>query len=159
VATALDPQEIDRRICWAVNGEVRSPVPAYSRTERLASRLIGWLQRNDIAAAIEEDGGTWYCVLRRGSQRIASGSGESRALAVARAAANCDFAAAPESRHRPRRSSLPRRVSGPGGERRCAVCDVALAPSKGPVRVLRLCNVCSWQRTRPETARRPESRA
>lgn len=145
MAPALELQEIDPRIRWAVNGE-DPPVRAYSRNERLASRLIRCPQRNDIVAAI--DAGTGSCVLRR-ARRIALGSAETRAPAVARDVANGDFAAASETRPRPRGSGGSPRHSGPRGERRCVVCDPALGPSKGPMRARPLCSSCSWQRTRP----------
>ena len=86
---------LDRRIGRLLEG-VRSPLeaPAYSTDDGVAQELANRFERIGIFPALEEDSGQWYCVFWAArprdqvKERVASGSADTRALAICRAVLN-----------------------------------------------------------------------
>jgi hypothetical protein len=132
--TALDT-EVTERLGGAIGGENR-----YSTDPAVADLLIARLAQESVFATCEQVDELWSCVLTADvagvRQRIASGSGETRSLALCRAVV-----------HLPLR---PRSVSSDGGnpstfERGiCQECGAAL--EKGARSQARFCPVCAYRR-------------
>lgn len=98
MTTVLPPDagpSLDRRIGRLLEG-VRRPLeaPAYSTDDGVAQELATRLEGRGISPVLEEDSGSWYCVFwaaRSGDEvkeRVASGSADTRALAICRAVLN-----------------------------------------------------------------------
>jgi hypothetical protein len=87
----LDPPgpDLDLKVARCIHGEAPRRVPAFSTDGRVADRAIRSAAAGRFSVAIEESGGLWYCECRplSPSSRIsaATGSGETRALAISRA--------------------------------------------------------------------------
>ena len=83
---------LDRMIEKKLNGDAKRRTPPYSTSEKAASRLLRRLQMQDLPCTVEEIEGVWYCTIwivsgtRR--ERLAVGSGDTRALAIARGVVN-----------------------------------------------------------------------
>ena len=135
--------ELDRRVTRLLNGDVNRHHP-YSTSDRAASRLARRLTHEfEITAEVELVESVWYCFLRRSGEIVASGSGHSRPLAVARAVANLHpslfgvIPSAPGARHFP----IPARSDRPLVP--CRTCNrPTRRPSAGSDRV---CHPCSYR--------------
>ncbi len=131
---ALD-SEVAERLGGAVSGETR-----YSTDPAVADLLIARLAQRCVFATSEQVDDLWYCVLTADvagvRQRIASGSGETRSLALCRAVV-----------HLPLR---PRDDSSDGGDPSafktglCEECGATL--EKGVRSQARFCPVCAYRR-------------
>lgn len=90
---------IERRVFGARGSH---PAPAYSRADDAADRLVREVERPDLRCAVSRFGADWYAIWwtdRSRPERVATGSGPSRPLAICRAVANLPeqcFAAATE---------------------------------------------------------------
>jgi len=136
--TSLD-QEVARHVFRG--GDGFEPAK-YSSDDVAAQRLRELLEaRGTIRCAFEPWEGTWYCTWWTSGtsgprERLASGSGPSRALAFCRACLN--LPAWTVCIEAPRRS--------PSGEevRVCESCG-SEERMRGRARAVRLCNVCAWK--------------
>jgi hypothetical protein len=160
----LDPAgpDLDRKIAACLSGEVRKRVPSYSTDDRAADRARQSLAEEGLTLELEESGGLWYCACRSGEggviRLLATGSGETRALAICRAILNLRrFAPVP----RPRESAGPsprfaRRIElerlRREAPRRCADCGINF-PIAGRFTSNPLCNVCRWKRGKEAAAK------
>jgi hypothetical protein len=139
--------ELDAALAIALYGEKKSRLVPYSTSETAASRLLSSLRRNfQIEAVIERSGDLWHCRLAGRNGTIATGTGGTRPLAIARAAVNSN----PKLLHPPLE---PGRAADPlpPGARDAPVRELCLTCGR-PVRSLKaasapLCNVCRWHRT------------
>jgi hypothetical protein len=143
--------ELDRQIERKLNGDAKKKTPPYSTSEKAANRLLRRLELQDMPCSIEEIDGVWYCTFwiafsdRR--ERLSTGSGETRALAIARAVMNARLGMG--GRLSPSdgvaRLHWSHVASAPtGAEPLCAGCGVAL-PSRNREASNRFCPVCSWR--------------
>jgi hypothetical protein len=139
--------ELDVALAIALYGEKKSRPVAYSTSETAASRLLSSLRRNfQLEASIESVGDLWHCRLTGRNGTIATGTGETRPLSIARAAMNAN----PKLLHPPVEPGrladpLPLGAGDPPARAHCPTCG-------RPVRGLKavsapLCNVCRWHRT------------
>jgi hypothetical protein len=84
--------DLDRLIERKLNGDAKKRTPPYSTSEKAASRLLRRLEMQDMPCTVEEIDGVWYCTIWIVSgttrERLATGSGETRALAIARGVLN-----------------------------------------------------------------------
>src|SRR5450432_4241236 len=84
--------DLDRQIERKLNGDAKKRTPPYSTSEKAASRLVRRLDLQDMPCSIEEIDGVWFCTLwivfGSSRERLSTGSGETRALAIARAVLN-----------------------------------------------------------------------
>ena len=153
--------ELDKKIAACLSGEVRRRVPLYSTDDRAADRARHALPQEGLSLELEEMDGIWHCSCRSGpagsSRLLATGSGETRALAICRAILNVRRSI-PERRQRriaegqsprfARRHELERlRREAP---RRCMDCGVDF-PLAGRFTSNPLCNVCRWKRGKAAT--------
>src|SRR5512146_2560966 len=87
----LDPPgpDLDLKVARCIHGEAPRRIPAFSTDGRVADRAIRSVAAGRFSVAIEESGGLWYCECRPLSPSsrasAATGSGETRALAISRA--------------------------------------------------------------------------
>ena len=140
----LDPGDLlDGEVARRVFGRSReSDTPPYSTDEDAALRLRELLEaRGGLRCVFEPWEGTWYCTwwtVEEGAlrERIASGSGPTRAVAFCRASVNLPSWVTPMERPRP----APAPVSA---VRACKVCG-SEERMLGRARAVRLCNVCAW---------------
>jgi hypothetical protein len=144
--------EMDRQIARKINGDVKSRPAAYSTNETAARRLLRRLARDGMPSTVELDGGRWYCTLFRGpaggGERVSSGSGRTRAGAIARAVLNASFDPGTPIRANDTHPILARGLARPPPGRdapRCRACDVEL-PLRRRTAVNRYCGVCAWKR-------------
>jgi hypothetical protein len=86
---------LDQRIARLVDGERKSSDPPFYSTQDFASDdLVTRLRSHGIEAELEQDGDTWYCIFWASlpgdgvRERVASGSADTRALAICRAVLN-----------------------------------------------------------------------
>jgi hypothetical protein len=123
-------------------GGAGKPDPLYSTDPAVADQLIARLGQESVFAACEQVDDLWYCVLTADvagvRQRIASGSGETRSLALCRAVVH-----------------LPPRPCGDTSDAAnpsvfvkglCQECGAAL--EKGVRSQARFCPVCAYRRGR-----------
>ena len=84
-------QDLDREVARRL-GEEGPSVSCYSTDPRAADELIARLGRSEVLAACEKVGSLWYCTLSTtfgtSRERLATGAGTSRALALCRAVVN-----------------------------------------------------------------------
>jgi hypothetical protein len=117
-----------------------SPEARYSTDPALVDRLVASLGQESVFAACELVDGVWYCVLTADvagvRQRIASGSGETRSLALCRAVVHLP----------PRQGPDPSDGGNPSLFERglCQECGAAL--EKGARSQARFCPVCAYRR-------------
>lgn len=150
--------DLDRQIERKLNGDAKKRTPPYSTSEKAASRLLRRLEMQDLPASVEEIDGKWFCtfwvVVEAARERLATGSGETRALAIARAVMNARLGmgtsisspnAAPPTRwtRTAAVSSLETRV--------CDGCGADL-PVRNRETSNLYCTVCSWRMARDESA-------
>ncbi len=143
--------ELDRQIERKLNGDAKKRTPPYSTSEKAANRLLRRLEMQDMPCTIEEIGGVWFCtfwiILPGSRERLSTGSGETRALAIARAVMNArlGMGASLSSAAEGVSSRLHWAHSG-GGEasRACDGCGADL-PSRNREAANRFCTVCSWR--------------
>ncbi len=140
-------RDLDTTLSLLLNGESRRNPPPYSTSPLACDRLLRRLSRQGISARVEEWGGLWYCTLFQGTSRLASGSGETRPLAVSRAVLGCRFGIPP-----PVKTGTPAKIDRTvprltaEESRQCEQCGSPLNPTKARATLRRLCNVCSWKR-------------
>jgi hypothetical protein len=146
--------ELDRLIERKLNGDARKNAPPYSTSEKVANRLLRRLEMQDMPSTLEEIEGVWYCtfwvVFADRRERLSTGSGKTRALAIARAVMNAHLgmgvslsATTPNATSR----SLWAQSSGTSSvepPRTCAGCGVSV-PSRNRQASNRFCAVCSWR--------------
>ena len=153
-------QDLDRQIERKLNGDAKKKTPPYSTSEKAASRLLRRLEMQEMPCTVEQIDSTWYCttwiVLPKGRERLATGSGETRALAVARAVMNARFGMG--ATLSATGEAVSRRVlwatgspAGPRATITCEGCGVSL-PTRNREAVNRFCTVCSWRAGRNRIA-------
>lgn len=142
--------ELDLRVYLTVFGERKSRIPPYSTNALTAKRLGGTLEAMGVSMHVEEFESSWYCVLTERGQRIATGSGNTDAVAIARAVAHMRPGTFREPMLRPRRveTDPQRRPWRRVPLRHCAACGTPLGPS----RFTGLCNPCDWRRIKSQRA-------
>jgi len=161
--------DLDRLIERKLNGDAKKRTPPYSTSEKAANRLLRRLEMQDMPCTIEHVDGMWYCIFwvqsDRSRERLATGSGETRALAIARAVLNARLGMGPVGRTRSDedvswRREWPRFAGTSTEERLCAGCGVGL-PNRNREAANRYCSVCSWRtaRDKMESASRADSRS
>ena len=146
--------ELDRLIERKLNGDAKKKTPPYSTSEKAANRLLRRLEMQDMPCSLEEIDGVWYCtfwvVFADRRERLSTGSGETRALAIARAVMNARLgmgaslsASTPDvtSRMLWAQSSNPAPLDATPT---CAGCGVSL-PTRNREAANRFCTVCSWR--------------
>jgi hypothetical protein len=117
-----------------------TPESRYSTDPALVDRLVASLGQESVFAACEQVDDLWYCVLTAEvagvRQRIASGSGETRSLALCRAVVHLP----------PRQDPDPSDGGSPSAFERglCQECGAAL--EKGVRSQARFCPVCAYRR-------------
>lgn len=156
---------LDRLIERKLNGDAKKRTPPYSTSDKAASRLVRRLELQDVPSTIQEIDGVWYCTLwivfGTTRERLSTGSGETRALAIARAVVNARLGMGP-SLSNPAESAVSRvgwpRVTVPSVERTCAGCGVALSSRNREAANL-YCTVCSWRASRRQAAPKPPADA
>lgn len=148
--------DLDRQIERKLNGDAKKKTPPYSTSEKASNRLIRRLELQDMPCTIEQIEGIWYCtfwiVFPHSRERLSTGSGETRALAVARAVMNARLGMGPIGSSGT--SEIAARLHWSQGmsvssaaPAACAGCGVAL-PSRNRESSNRLCTVCSWRASR-----------
>jgi hypothetical protein len=149
----LSGSELDLRITRLLQGNDARPV-AYSTSAVASQRLVRLLADTlDISTEIERDGGTVYCRLKRAGATVATGSGETSEMAIARAAANLSPATLGATPDRPAAASpaAPVAASAARSKRRSrselVPCDICGAPMKRPPAASprQVCNPCSYR--------------
>jgi hypothetical protein len=145
--------DLDRQIERKLNGDAKKKTPPYSTSEKAASRLLRRLEMQEMPCTVEQIDSTWYCtlwiVLPKGRERLATGSGETRALAVARAVMNARLGMG--ATLSATGEAVSRRVlwatgspAGPQATITCEGCGVSL-PTRNREAANRFCTVCSWR--------------
>jgi len=126
--------------------EPKSPIVPYSTDPAAVNRLVTSLEREATFAACEQVDGLWYCVLTGDvagvRQRIASGSGETRSLALCRAVVNLPV----------RHPSASSETAGPSPFKRGFCQDCGASLEKGARSQARYCPVCAYRRGKPAHA-------
>jgi len=163
----LSGSELDLRITRLLQGNDARPV-AYSTSAVASQRLVRLLAETlDISTELESDGGAVYCRLKRSGATVATGSGETAEMAVARAVANLSPATLGAPLGRPAAPSRPASVAAvpassgppvaaavdsPGRSKRrvraeLVPCEICGAPMKRPPAVSprQICNPCSYR--------------
>jgi hypothetical protein len=152
--------DLDRQIERKLNGDAKKKTPPYSTSEKAASRLLRRLEMQEMPCTVEQIDSTWYCtlwiVLPKGRERLATGSGETRALAVARAVMNARLGMG--ATLSATGEAVSRRVlwatGGPApssATMTCEGCGVSLA-TRNREASNRFCTVCSWRADRARSA-------
>ena len=146
ITPILDPgNDLDLEVARHVFGHAssRDEAAAYSRDEIAAQRLRELLEaRGTLRCTFEPWEGTWYCTwwtVAEGAprERLASGSGPTRALAFCRASVNLPSWVTPLERPRPV-------LAPPAAPRACESCG-SEERMRGRARAVKLCNVCAWK--------------
>ena len=152
--------DLDRQIERKLNGDAKKKTPPYSTSEKAASRLLRRLEMQEMPCTVEQIDSTWYCtlwiVLPKGRERLATGSGETRALAVARAVMNARLGMG--ATLSTTGDAVSRRVlwatgspAPSGATMTCEGCGVSL-PTRNREASNRFCTVCSWRADRARSA-------
>jgi hypothetical protein len=130
---ALDSEVAERL------GEPWSPDARYSTDLGLADHLVSRLAERAVFASFEQVDGVWYCTLAADvasiRQRIASGSAETRPLAICRAIVHL-----PVGQY----LACAQPISPAVGKGFCQECGAAL--EKGVRSQARFCPVCAYRR-------------
>lgn len=155
---------LDRLIERKLNGDAKKRTPPYSTSEKAASRLVRRLEMQDMPSTVVEVDGVWYCTLwivfGTTRERLSTGSGETRALAIARAVVNARLGMGPSlsnpAETAVRRVRWPRAGLLPAEERTCAGCGVGL-PSRNREAKNLYCTVCSWRASRADGPSKTQS--
>jgi hypothetical protein len=151
--------ELDRLIERKLNGDAKKRTPPYSTSEKAANRLLRRLEMQDMPCTVEQIDGVWYCtfwiVYPASRERLSTGRGETRALAIARAVVNArlgmDASLSGSSGAIAGRVRWSSRLSAPAGEERaCAGCGTSL-PIRNREAANRYCTVCSWRASRVQS--------
>ena len=147
--------ELDRLIERKLNGDAKKKTPPYSTSEKAANRLLRRLEMQDMPCSLEEIEGIWYCtfwiVFADRRERLSTGSGETRALAIARAVMNARLgmgaslsSATPDVTSRMLWSQSSSSATSLEPPPTCAGCGVTL-PTRNREATNRFCTVCSWR--------------
>jgi hypothetical protein len=127
-------------------GDAVSPDVGYSTDPAVADRLVARLARESLFATCEQVNNLWYCILTTDvagvRQRIASGSGETRSLALCRAVVHLPLRPRTESSDGPNLSVFEKGF--------CQECGAPL--EKGVRSQARFCPVCAYRRGKPAHA-------
>jgi hypothetical protein len=146
--------DLDRLIERKLNGDAKKRTPPYSTSEKAANRLLRRLELQDMPCSVERIDDVWYAtfwiLLGDSRERLSTGSGETRALAIARAVQNarlgmdaslCSTRSAGSSRVH------WAQVGVVAEARACASCGAAL-PNRNREASNLSCTVCSWRTSR-----------
>lgn len=121
-------------------GDAGSPDARYSTDPAVADPLIARLEQDSVFATCEQVGDLWYCLLTADvagvRQRIASGSGETRSLALCRAVVHLPLRQRPDSSEGANPSAFQKGF--------CQECGAAL--EKGVRSQARFCPACAYRR-------------
>jgi hypothetical protein len=146
----LSDGELDREVAARL-GRERSCAAGYSTRPGVADRVLADCEECGLFWQIEQSFGLWYCILSRrrdGSDRLATGSGETRELAVCRAFLNLPAGVIQPTL--PAKSSSSPAVLRHGVALAVAPCENCGSelPTKGRTATFRVCAVCSWKRSK-----------
>ncbi len=147
--------DLDRLVEKKLNGDAKKKTPPYSTSEKAANRLIRRLEMQDMPSTIEEIDGAWFCtfwvLLPNGRERLSTGSGETRALAIARAVMNARLgmgaSLSAAANGMSNRIHWAHAAGAPEALRACAECGADL-PTRNRETANRVCTVCSWRTVR-----------
>lgn len=151
--------DLDRQIERKLNGDAKKRTPPYSTSEKAASRLLRRLEMQDMPCTIDQIDELWYCTFwtltieSNSRERLSTGSGETRALAVARAVLNARLGMGPSlavSASAPMRRAQWLQVTGAAPEAEateCSSCGANL-PTRNRAGANRYCAVCAWRKAR-----------
>jgi hypothetical protein len=139
--------EVARRL-----GDEAPPAPPYSTDPTAADQLTARLEGHGISQTCESVQGVWYCTLwipiAGQKERLATGSGETRPLALCRAVVNLPGGRLVVGGSTGARDDTPAIGREPLFEKgMCQQCGTALA--SGGRAVARLCPVCSYRLAKP----------
>ncbi len=142
--------ELDRALARKLNGDVKPRPAPYSTSDTAAGRLLRRLAADGTTSSLEVAGEHWYCTLWRGEpgtgRRIATGSGATRPLAIARAVLHARLETGEPVRASDAHRLLLRGIARPAeGASTCRSCGTEL-PVRARRQTARLCGVCSWKR-------------
>jgi hypothetical protein len=145
--------ELDKKIAACLFGELRRTVSAYSTDDKAADRALSYLADDGLSFELNEVDGVWYCYGRSKEKGhlLATGSAETRPLAVCRAILNLRrFGPSPVRREPTARSPrFHRRLEleklRREAPRQCADCGDELR-IQGRFTSNALCNKCRWKR-------------
>jgi hypothetical protein len=155
--------DLDRLIERKLNGDAKKRTPPYSTSEKAANRLLRRLELQDMPSSVERIDDVWYAtfwiVSGDSRERLSTGSGETRALAIARAVHNARLGM-DASLSSTRSDATSRvhwsRVGGVAEAKVCASCGAALSNRNREASNLH-CTVCSWRTSRASTRSKPRS--
>lgn len=159
---------LDRLIERKLNGDAKKRTPPYSTSEKAANRLLRRLELQDMPCTIEQIDGVWFCtfwiVFPGSRERLSTGSGETRPLAIARAVMNARLGmdaslSAPTHGAASRVHWMHLGASLEPETRACAGCGASL-PTRNREASNVYCTVCSWRASRRSSssvAARPAS--
>jgi hypothetical protein len=133
-------ERLDRSV-WTRLGRPGPECPCYSSCDEASRALIRRLERAGYRCEVQREGGEWHCTWTTRESRLATGSGRTRALAVARATSNLRlprywWARTPDGT-----------LSRPD---RCEDCSQPIPGGRGALK--RFCNLCGWAKTRAKLA-------
>lgn len=139
---------LDRFIARLLAGD--AAIPLYSTEPAAAGALLRRLLEEEIVSSVLHEDGVWYCRLFRDGETVATGSGRTRELAIARGAANVS-----------RALLLPRPVPGwreaapESPAVTCEACGRPIEPKSAGAR--RLCNPCRYWQMKAAASASPEA--
>jgi len=155
--------DLDRLIERKLNGDAKKRTPPYSTSEKAANRLLRRLELQDMPCSVERIDDVWYAtfwiVSGDSRERLSTGSGQTRALAIARAVHNARLGMdASLSSTRSAASSRVHwsRVGVAAEKRACASCGATLPNRNREASNVR-CTVCSWRKSRETSRSKPRS--
>ncbi|MEO8189752.1 MAG: hypothetical protein ABI682_05380 [Acidobacteriota bacterium] len=142
--------ELDRALARKLNGDVKPRPAPYSTSDTAARRLLRRLAADGTTSTLELAQDQWYCTLWSGEpgtgRRIATGSGSSRPLAIARAVLHARLETGDPVRAGDAHRLLLRGIARSAeGASTCRSCETEL-PIRARRQTSRLCGVCSWKR-------------
>jgi hypothetical protein len=129
-------ERLDRAV-WNRLGRPGPECPEYSSCDEASRILIQRLERAGYRCELQRDNGEWRCTWSSRQARLSTGSGRTRALAVARAASNLRLPRYWWARDSEGELSRPDR---------CEDCGQRLPGGRGALK--RFCNLCGWAKTR-----------
>ena len=138
---------LDLRVVQTLFDAWPDEIPEYSTRDSAADYLVRFLKRRSVTARIRFADGIWECELSTRSEKVSSATGETRALAIARAVVHADVV--PGQRRAqvsPAQPAKSRKVRAP--IRDCAGCGVALKTARSAPSGVRYCNLCGWRQIR-----------
>lgn len=137
---------LDRRVVQTLFDAWPDEIPEFSTRDSAADYLVRYLKRRSVTARIRFAGGMWECELSTRSEKVSSGTGETRPLAIARAVVHADVV--PGRRRREVASQPPKSRESRPAIRECAGCGVELKTVRSAASGVRYCNLCGWRQIR-----------